>query len=183
MKNMLMMLLFMYSLLNADVIFPFYSSDPFVAGASVENIFSYEKKLTKSLSVMPWSGVAVFWPFYQYWDRGPAIPALGLEGALEFRSYPFRSDLSGLFVGLYGGGAFMFPAYAAFGTSIGIKAGYKKAVKSTDFYRFCLEPYGSISTLPAVYTDGFYHNEWRNFPGVILTAGLRLVSQWGKYKN
>lgn len=180
---MLMVILFMYSLLNADVIFPIYSSDPFVAGASVEKIFSYEKKLTKKLSVMPWNGAAIFWPFYQHSLSGPAIPALGLEGALEFRSYPLKSDLSGIFIGLYGGGAFMFPSFASVGTSIGIKAGYKKPVKSTDFYRFCLEPYGSISTLPAVYAAGVYHNEWQHFPGVILTAGFRLVSQWGKYRN
>ena len=173
-------LLLTLSASNADVLFPLYSSDKFVAGASLEKIFTYEKMMTKNITLMPWAGAAVFWPFYQLKERGPVIPALGIEAALESRWYPLSNNASGLFTGIYGGGAFMFPSYAAIGASTGIKLGYKKYVKIKESYHFCFEPYNSISTLPAVFSTYYKSSEVIYFPGVIYTIGIRFVSQWGK---
>jgi hypothetical protein len=164
----------------SDVLFPIYSSDEFVVAASVEKIFSFEKRLVNSISILPWGGTAIFWPFYQKRFGGPVAPALGIEAAIESRWYPICGDLSGLFVGLYGGGAFMFPSYAAIGASAGIKAGYKKVIKSKQFYRFSFEPYGSLSTLPVVHSTYYKSDELLFFPGLIVTFGIRIVSQWGK---
>lgn len=165
---------------NADVIFPVYSADKFVAAASIEKIFSYEKQLGKSFSIMPWIGGAIFWPFYQQRFDGPVVPSVGLEGALEARWYPSQSNISGYFIGIYGGGALMTNSYAAKGAAIGLKTGYKKILREKIHYRFSFEPYGSVSTLPAVHSTFYNNDEVLHFPGAILTLGIRFVSEWRK---
>ena len=82
---------------SGDVIFPSYASDKFTAAATIQKTFSYEKRIGKSLSIQPRTSVAILWPFYQKHLSGPAIPAGGVEIALESRWYLFTVDLSKFF--------------------------------------------------------------------------------------
>lgn len=164
----------------SDVIFPAYASDKFTAAATIQKTFSYEKRIGKSLSILPRTSVAILWPFYQKHLSGPAIPAGEVEIALESRWYLFTMDLSKFFVGFYGGGAFVFPSYAALSSSIGLKAGYKVPIVKKIRYYFSVEPYGCISTLPVVHSTYYRSDELEFFPGAILTFGFNIVSQWGK---
>jgi hypothetical protein len=183
MKKSITVTILLFSLMapaRGDVIFPIYSADKFTAAATIQKTFSYEKRIQKSISILPRTSIAVFWPFYQQSMGGPAVPAGAVEIAMESRWYLFTVDLSKFFVGFYGGGAFIFPSYAALSTSIGLKAGYKVPIVKKIRYYFSIEPYSSISTHPVVHSTFYRSDEMVFFPGTILTLGLNIVSQWGK---
>jgi hypothetical protein len=156
-----------------DAFVPMYFPEQFVAALSIEKIFSWEKHDHNHISLFPWLGAGIIWPFY-LGDLTPAIPALGLEGALEGRVYPLSTNNSGLFGGVYVGGSFMFPSYVLLATSIGAKVGGKVVVKERSRSRFAIEPYLSVSTSPLLYTT----DEILYLYGVILTAGVRFTSEW-----
>lgn len=157
----------------ADALVPMYSPERFVAALSVEKIFSWEKHDPNHISLFPWLGAGIIWPFYLD-DAQPDIPTLGFEGALEGRVYPLSNKNSGFFVGIYIGSSFMFPSRVLFATSIGAKVGGKVAVKELDRSRIAIEPYLSVSTPPLSFTT----DEILYFHGVILTAGVRFTTEW-----
>jgi hypothetical protein len=162
-----------------DVLIPIVSPETFSAVTSFEKIFVYEHQTGNHFAVLPWAGCGILWVVYQHDMGSPAIPVGGIEAALEGRIYLSDAAAKGLFVGLYAGGTLMFPTYLVYGTSVGIKSGYKFIAKSRDRSRFAIEPYTSISTSP--YSVWEYHGSKFStiFYGVILTAGVRFTHEWG----
>lgn len=157
----------------ADALVPMYFPGRFIAALSIEKIYSWEKHDHNHISLFPWLGAGIIWPFY-LGDSLPLIPALGFEGALEGRVYPLTNKNSGLFGGIYIGGSFMFPSYVPIATSIGAKVGSKVIVKELSRSRTAIEPYLSVSTPPLAFTtEGILY-----FHGVILTVGVRFTTEW-----
>ena len=122
-------------------------------------------------------GIGILWPFY-FGEPVPMIPAFGIEIALEGRIYPFTLNNSGFFMGIYGGGSFMFPSYILFASSVGVKSGYKHISKVREQSKFVIEPYTSISTSPAAYSTLWEADQKKHFYGVIVTFGIRFTHEF-----
>jgi hypothetical protein len=178
----ILFLILLLSIVNypckADVLLPIMMMpEPFIAALSLEKIFSIEKYDKNKSSFLPWAGIGYIWPFY-YGETAPMIPAVGFEIALEGRIYPFTINNSGFFIGIYGGGSFMFPSYIVIASSLGIKSGYKHVVKVREESKFAVEPYISISTSPAACSTLWHSEQRKHFFGVIATFGIRFTHEF-----
>ncbi len=161
---------------------PLSGSYVFLTG---ELLGSYEIQLLPRIGIPFWGGLVWLYPLD---GSGPLLDysGWGFEAAVEGRSYFSGDDIEGFFTGVYFGLAVMRTPEAyrttescwAFGTSLGVKFGYKLAIYAGDWRRLVIEPYASLSQ-PVYYFDGDWRGPWNGrYP--MLTVGVRFVYEFHK---